>query len=98
VSCGDSPNAMVGRPDPAGKSSGLFGALRQGGGGNFTAGPSSGGGGNSAFFPQHGSQDIPALGASNAGFGFNAGPQGSQLQQLQGGNGNTAFPQPSQGG
>jgi hypothetical protein len=54
VSRGDSPNAMAGRPDPAGKvgSSGLFGALRQGGGGNFAAGPSFGGGGNDTTFPQ----------------------------------------------
>jgi hypothetical protein len=42
---------MAGRPDPAGKPPGLFGAMRQGGGGN-TAGPSFGGGGNTAFFPQ----------------------------------------------
>jgi hypothetical protein len=76
---GDSPIAMSGRPDPAGKPSGLFGALRQGGGGNFTAGLSFGRGGNSAFFPQCGSQDIPAPGASNTGFVFNARPQGNQL-------------------
>jgi hypothetical protein len=54
---GDRPNAMAGRPDPAGKgagSSGLFGAPRQGGGGNFSTGPSFGGGGNGAAFPQRG--------------------------------------------
>jgi hypothetical protein len=90
---------MAGRPDPAGKS-GLFGALRQGGGANSTAGPSFGGGGNGAAFPQRGSNDNPAPGGVtwNAGFGFNAGPQGNQFQQFQGGNGNNAFPQPSQGG
>jgi hypothetical protein len=43
VSRGNSPNVMAGRPDSAGKS-GLFGALRQGGGGTYTAGPSFGGG------------------------------------------------------
>jgi hypothetical protein len=87
---------MAGRPDPAGKS-GLFGAIRQGGGGNPSAGPSFGVGGNGAAFPQRGSHDKSAQGgfASNAGFGFNAGPQGSQLQQFQGGNGNIAFPQPA---
>jgi hypothetical protein len=73
---------MTGRPDPAGKPPGLFGALRQGGGDNLSAGLSFGGGGNSAFFPQHGNQDTTAPGALNAGFGFNAGPQGNQFQQL----------------
>jgi hypothetical protein len=73
---------MAGRPDPAGKgagSSSLFGVLRQGGGGNFSTGPSFGGGGNGAAFPQCGRQDnlIASGFASNAGFGFNAGPQGS---------------------
>jgi hypothetical protein len=87
---------MAGRPDPAGKS-GLFSAIRQGGGGNPSAGPSFGGGGNGAAFPQRGSHDNSAQGgfASNAGFGFNAGPQGNQPQQFQGGNDNNAFPQPS---
>jgi hypothetical protein len=90
---------MAGRPDPVGKS-GLFSALRQGGGGNSTVGPSFGGGGNGAAFPQCGSQDNPApCGfALNAGFRFNVGPQGNHFQQFQGGNGNNAFPQPSQGG
>jgi hypothetical protein len=100
VSHGDRPIARVGRPNPAGKgagSSGLFGALRQGGRGNFSTSPSFSGGGNGAAFPQCSGQDnLAASGfASNAGFGFNAGPQGSQLQQFQGGNGNSAFPQSS---
>jgi hypothetical protein len=89
---------MTGRPDPAGKPPGLFGTLRQGGGGNFTADPSFGGGGNSTFFPQRGSQDTPAPGASNAGFGFNAGPQGNQLQQLQGGMATLPFRNPHKAG
>jgi hypothetical protein len=91
--------AMSGRPDPAGKS-GLFGAMRQGSGGNSNAGPSFGGGGNGAAFPPRGNTINPAPGgfSSNAGFGFNAGPQGNQFQQLQGGNGTNAFPQATQGG
>jgi hypothetical protein len=93
---------MAGRPDPTGKgagSSGLFGALCQGGGGNFSSGSSIGGSGNGAAFPQRGGQNNFAASGlvSNAGFGFNAGPQGNQLQQFQGGNGNSAFPQTSQG-
>jgi hypothetical protein len=74
--------AMDGRPDPVGKP-GLFGASRQGGGGNPSAGASFGGGGNGAAFPQRGSQSNAAQGGfnANAGFGFNAGPQGN----LQGG-------------
>jgi hypothetical protein len=90
---------MAGRPDPASKS-GLFGALRQSGGGNSSAGLSFGGGGSGAAFPQRGGNDNLAPGGftSNAGFGFNAGPQSNSFQQLQGGNGNNAFPQPSQGG
>jgi hypothetical protein len=88
---------MAGRPDPAGKPPGLFGAMRQGGGGN-TAGPSFGGGGNTAFFPQRGNQDTSAPGASNAGFGFNAGPQGNLFQQLQGGTATLPFRNPRKAG
>jgi hypothetical protein len=64
---------MSGHHDPAGKPPGLFGVMRQGGGGN-TAGPNFGGGGNSAFFLQRGKQDFIASGSSTAGCGFNAGP------------------------
>jgi hypothetical protein len=87
---------MAGRPDPAGNPPGPFGAMQQGGGGN-TAGLTFGGGGNTNFFPQRGNQNNIVLGTSIAGFGFNAGPQSNMFQQLQGGNGSAAFPQPSQG-
>jgi hypothetical protein len=89
---------MDGRPDPAGKS-GLFGAFRQGSGGNPAAGPNFGGGGNSAAFPQRRNSDNSIQGgaAPNAGFGFNAGPQGNLLQQTQGGFGNNVQ-QLAQGG
>jgi hypothetical protein len=49
VSRGDAIT-MAGRPDPASKP-GLFGTMRQGGGGNTSAGPSFGGGGSGAAFP-----------------------------------------------
>jgi hypothetical protein len=90
---------MAGRPDPASKP-GLFGSMRQGGGGNASAGPSFGGGGSGAAFPQRGGNDGLAPGGftSNAGFGFNAGPLSNSFQQLQGGNGTNVFPQASQGG